>query len=290
MIKKYSQIKVTQIWSQNVDNLVQSNLVARWGLGDLMRGAVNIHAACYENDVEFDLDYDRHPIANIFNYKDIAKDEGNEEKILFINFKSHEELAGYIKSRLLLHDNIKLMSNGYGTWNEKYADKFRDFIKPRLQLRNEYALRACKLLPIEKSYEVLHFRLGDSHLIEGSADIDQNIIRCFEKNVTDSTYLITDSIALKKLAIKNYGVKTLFVTPTHFGLNSGSLDQLFNTQLDFMLMGSAKKIKTYSVYEWVSGFAKAASFIYDIPLVNLNKHTLFMRASNYLRRRFFKYE
>jgi len=288
MTRKCPFIKVTQIWSQNVDNIVQSNLVGRWGLGDLIRGASNIHAACSEMDIEFDLDYSRHPIANIFNYEAIAKDGGNEQKILFINFKSHKELVGYIKSRLLLHDNIQFMSNGYGIWNERYADKLRDFIKPRLQLRNEYALRASKLLPIEKSYEVLHFRLGDSHLIEGSANIDQNVLRCLEKNVTNNTFLITDSIVLKKLAIENYGAKTLPVTPpTHFGLNSGSLDQLFNTQLEFMLMCSAKKIKTYSVYSWVSGFAKAASFVYDIPLVNLNKYTFFMRAGNYLRRRFF---
>lgn len=284
MTRKYPLIKVTQIWSQNVDNLEQSNF---WGLGDLIRGASNIHAACSEMDIEFDLDYSRHPIANIFNYEAIAKDGGNEQKILFINFKSYKELVGYIKSRLLLHDNIEFVSNGYGIWNERYADKFRDFIKPRLQLRNEYALKASKLLPIEKSYEVLHFRLGDSHLIESSTNIDQNVLRCLEKNLTNSTFLITDSIKLKKLAIENYGVKTLPAIPTHLGLNSGSLDQLFNTQLEFILMCSAKKIKTYSVYSWVSGFAKAASFVYDIPLLNLNKNTLFMRAGNYLRRRFF---
>lgn len=287
MAKKYPKSKVTQIWSQSVDNLVQSNLVNRWGLGDLIRGAANIHAACCEMGLEFDLDCSRHPIANILNYEAIAKEGVNEQKILFMDFKSHEELVEYIEKGLLLHHEIEFMSNGYGTWNERYADKFRDFIKPRLQLRGEYALRASKILPIEKSYEVLHFRLGDSHLIEGFENIDQNVIRCLEKNITDSTLLITDSIALKKLAIKNYGVKTLSVAPIHFGLNGGSLDQLFNTQLEFILMGSARKIKTYSVYSWVSGFAKAASFVYDVPLVNLNQRTFFVRTSQYLKRRFF---
>lgn len=285
MTKKYPQSKVTQIWSQNVDNLAQSSLVNRWGLGDLMRGAANIHAACCEIDLEFDLDYSRHPIANIFNYEAIAKDGVNERKILFMDFKSHEELVGYLEKRLLLNDDIEFMSNGYGAWNERYVDKFRDFIKPRLQLRGEYALRASKLLPIEKSYEVLHFRLGDSHLIEGSISVGKNIISCLEKNVTENTFFITDSAALKKIAIENYGVKTLSVTPTHFGLDS-SLDQLFNNQLEFMLMGSARKIKTYSVYNWVSGFAKAASFVYDVPLVNLNKRTFLMMTSQYLKRRF----
>lgn len=287
MAKKKPHSKVTQIWSQNVDNLEQTSLENRWGLGDLMRGTASIHAACCEMGIEFDLDYGGHPIANIFNYGPVKKEHDNERKIIFVDFKTHEELVGYIKKNLPLRDNVEFMSNGYGVWNESYADRFRDFIKPRLLLSNEYALRARKLLPIENSYEVLHFRLGDSHLIEGSVDIDKSVIRCLEKNITDSVFLITDSAALKKLATERYGVKTLAVTPTHFGLNDESVDQLFNTQLEFMLMGSAKKIKTYSVYPWISGFAKAASFVYDTPLVNLNKRSFLRKVGKYLRRRLF---
>ena len=69
MNKKYPQGKVTQIWSQTVDNLAQSNLENRWGLGDLMRGDASIHAVCCEMGLEFELDYGGHPIANLFSYE-----------------------------------------------------------------------------------------------------------------------------------------------------------------------------------------------------------------------------
>jgi hypothetical protein len=286
MAKKNPPSKVTQIWCQNVHNLKQSNLENRWGLGDLIRGTASIHAACCELGLDFELDYSNHPIVNIFNYEFVKKENGKEREIIFVDFKSHKELVGYIKKGILLGNDMEFMSNGYGTWNEKYVDEFRDFIRPRLQLRNEYAQRAGQLLPTQKPYEVLHFRLGDSYLIEGSINIDQSIIKCLEKNIAENTFLITDSIALKKLAIENYRIKTLPVIPSHFGLHS-SFDRLFYTQLEFILMGASKKIKTFSVYPWISGFAKAASFIYDVPLVNLNKRTFLIRTSQYLKRRFF---
>ena len=288
MSKQYPKVKVTQIWSQNVANLTQTNLSNFWGLGDLIRGAANMHAACCEIGLEFELDYSRHPISNIFTYKSIPKEEQKEQKIIFLNFNSHIELIEHIKSAMASGDGMEFMSNGYRTWNESYVEKFRDFIMPRLLLKKKYDLKANKLLPPHKSYDVLHFRLGDSHLIEGSVNLEKKIIKCLEKNITNNTFLITDSVALKKFAIANYNVDTLPISPCHSGLNNGHDDQLFNTQLEFMLMGSAKSIKTYSVYSFVSGFAKAASFVYDIPLMNLKQPSIWNRSIQTLRRNFMR--
>lgn len=286
MNKKIPRPKVTQIWSQDVANLTQTNLQNRWGLGDLIRGAANIHSACCELGLEFDLDYSRHPIANIFTYESFSKESEENQKIIFLNFKSHSELIDYIKTAEISGIEMKFMSNGYGIWNEKYIEKFRDFIKPRLKLKREFDLKARMILPYQKSYEVLHFRLGDSHLIQGSVNLDKKVIKCLEKNIKDNTFLITDSAALKKFAVANYAVNTLPILPSHFGLNDLSQDQLFNTQLEFILLSSAKTIKTYSVYSWISGFAKAANFIYGIPLVNLNKPSIWTNAKQSFKRKF----
>jgi len=35
---------------------------------------------------------------------------------------------------------------------------------------------------------------------------------------------------------------------------------------EFFLMTRAAKIQTYTVYTWVSGFAKIAQLVYDVPL------------------------
>ena len=51
----------------------------------------------------------------------------------------------------------------------------------------------------------------------------------------------------------------------HIGYKEHSIiirDSLF----EFFIITMAKKIKTYSVYMWVSGFVKIAHDIYDIPL------------------------
>jgi len=36
-------------------------------------------------------------------------------------------------------------------------------------------------------------------------------------------------------------------------------------------MSKAEKLKTYSTYNWVSGFINIISVLYDIPIVNLKK-------------------
>ena len=44
-----------------------------------------------------------------------------------------------------------------------------------------------------------------------------------------------------------------------------------NTLCEFLIMTKAKKIKTYSCYNWVSGFVNSVCKLYDIELINLKK-------------------
>ena len=61
-------------------------------------------------------------------------------------------------------------------------------------------------------------------------------------------------------------------------LHLGALSTLFKddisesfkeTLYEFFTLNTASKIKTCSVYGWVSGFVKFSSLIYDVPLVDL---------------------
>jgi|GEM_PF-697236 len=54
----------------------------------------------------------------------------------------------------------------------------------------------------------------------------------------------------------------------HFGIETDT-DSLFDTITEFFSMQKALIIYSYSVYNWDSGFAKAASLIFNVPMVRI---------------------
>lgn len=264
--------KVVQLWTQTVDNMHQTEFQNRWGFGDLLRGTNNLYSICKELSIDFDLDYRYHPIHRILLNKDDGISKKSSSPLNFINFKSKKDLKNYlIRSNEI---KIELVTNGYGAWNLSHINSFRNFIHPKLLLNEFRQLEAEKRLPVPKTYKVIHVRMGDDHLIGGGNEIDSKTLDLISNNLDRDTYLITDSPALKRYVQNTISVKTLSEYPVHLGL-SNSVESIFNTYLEFMLMAGATEIKTLSVYSWVSGFAMAASMTFDVPLKNIKTNSSF---------------
>ncbi|MDG1057218.1 MAG: hypothetical protein P8O83_05785, partial [Flavobacteriaceae bacterium] len=83
-------------------------------------------------------------------------------------------------------------------------------------------------------------------------------------------FLLTDSNVIRNYAKQRYSFKILPYEPKHLGLHKGEND-IAGTIIEFNIMCSAKKIYSYSSYDWISSFAMAASKIYDVPIVNLKR-------------------
>ncbi len=265
--------KVIQVWSQNVSNLDQTDLSARWGLGDLLRGTKNLHGICIEKNIPFDINFNKHPIGEVLIESPNSYYFDDENELCFYSYKTRLALDEYITKSILETDIINLVTNGFGFWDQNNIEDFRKFIKPRLRFKKQYEDKAIKILPKHKTYNVIHIRLGDKKLFGISKGIPNQIKRILKKKDPKNTYLITDSIELKEFAIEKYQLQALSIIPTHTGVNNDPED-IFGTLLEFMLMGSANKIETFSVYKWISGFAHAASIIYDVPLIDIKKSTL----------------
>lgn len=76
---------------------------------------------------------------------------------------------------------------------------------------------------------------------------------------------MSDSRKFKCIASVNYkNIIYLDTEPKHIGYESN--ESLTDTLFEFFLITKSKKIKTYSKYEWISGFVFWAHKIYDIPL------------------------
>jgi hypothetical protein len=57
-------------------------------------------------------------------------------------------------------------------------------------------------------------------------------------------------------------------------------DSFKETLYEFFVLGHASTIKTYSVYDWVSGFVKFAGLIHDVPVIDLKPSQFLMRSGH----------
>ena len=122
---------------------------------------------------------------------------------------------------------------------------------------------------IPDNYNIIHYRLGDEELVRNKSNNNINkYIEHFKNNIEKNDVLLSDSSFFKNV-IKNLECNTIMldVIPKHIGYNID--ESLKDTLLEFFLISKAVKIKTYTVYQWTSGFVKWISKIYDIPLTKI---------------------
>ena len=112
----------------------------------------------------------------------------------------------------------------------------------------------------------MHFRLGDEELVRQNVTQPTNeIVDKLMKNKENSDILLSDSEHFKKYVEKNVDIHMFNTRTVHFGYQKRP-SEMMDTLFEFFLLMNAKKIKTYSVYTWISGFVYWIHKIYDVPL------------------------
>lgn len=144
---------------------------------------------------------------------------------------------------------------------------FRDYIQNRL---NELGLESGK-------FEVVHIRLGDQHMAEGSSTdwlAAERLLSGIAKSISVKglpQVVMSDSPAIFDF---DFGPETITAESSqgHIGRDPTNADVALDSLTDFFILGNSARIHTYSVYPWVSGFAKSASDVWSIPLVSHEVH------------------
>jgi hypothetical protein len=239
-----------------------------WGIGDVLRGTIQLFLLSKKLGFKLYVDTSLHPISKYLQatetpFSDLI--QLNKDKIRMV--PAHENLESYIYS---LPDGISfLFTNSHIT--EEIDDDSKSFI--REILRPNYILQEeIKKVSKSEPYNVMHFRLGDDELVRSMNNmstytIDQvlNIIR---RNKETNDILISDSMNLKMNRDVLNQVRVIQTKPVHLGY-CADYENIKDTLIDFFLLTDALKIKTYSCYDWISGFVYWAHKIYDIPLIKM---------------------
>lgn len=256
------------VWTHEFCNLNLTPPEGTFGIGDIIRGTVGALRYCEERGYECVIDISLHPLSQLLvhkphQYSQLIQD--NKDNIKFLG------LVNIIKEIDAEFDGKELIYFFSNFGLDIMQKPASEFIKERIRnilIPNEYLASYIASIQIPRPFGVIHFRLGDKHLILGGDNYGyEKYMNAIHSIDTTNMILMSDSTTLKELA-KNT-ILSLNGETAHTGIHKDS-EKLKHTLAEFMILREASIILTYSVYNWTSGFVKMVSYIYDIQLLQFH--------------------
>ena len=233
---------------------------------------------------KFVVDLRLHPISQhlIVNEHDhMEYVNANVNKMQIVNCHEPYKFDIVYNASLRNDDPLLICTNMF--CNDLLSDECKLFMKTLLTPNepfSTYINQKNALYNVSSPHSIMHIRLGDDEFFENKTANVHNIAaatKLIKEHAVPTDILMSNSFRFKEY-VRSLNVNvTMFNTrPVHLGelstmFRKNIADSFKETLYEFFTLGNASEIKTYSVYEWVSGFVKFASVIYDIPLIDLKQ-------------------
>lgn len=254
------------VWTQEVCNLISNDKDNFWGIGDILRGIIHTYQLCKQLNYEFIVDIQLHPISQfLINTPHKYSD-------LILSKKDNIHFISNTKDFILSNPSDVIYFETNNHFHEPLTLDCKDYIKTLLTPTPEFAvcLRDARDKIPWPIYSILHYRLGDPCMITHATVNFDTLLLHIKKNMTGSAVLLSDSQKFKEY-IKKEVSPSPFMFDTlvgHVGFSKHK-HNLRGTLIEFFICQSAQNIRTYSVYQWLSGFVKCIHDIYDIPIIQI---------------------
>ena len=248
-----------------------------WGIGDCIRGSLTLFRLSKILNFNLVIDIRHHPISNFLIkkyhiYENIVDENINELKF----FQYLNNLQNYIENSFINNDIVCVHTNAFINENEIYFmyidplnNEEKEFIKNIFNYNEQCIFNFnLKLNNLNENFEILHFRIGDNYFLNNINLVNDDLIKfenVFKENYREGDLLISDNQFFKSYIKSKYNITIFDVAISHLGIDS-DLSMVENTLFDFYIQSKCKKIKAYTVYEWISGFVQWNAKVYDIPL------------------------
>jgi hypothetical protein len=258
------------------------------GLGDVLRGTIFLHQMSVKHGFKFIVDIQLHPISQhlmmrAHEHMEYVRENANKIQIME---QYPPEFLFYKLYNAHLNNPEPLLICTNACCNENISMECRQFMKTLLTPNERFA----KYIHAQNAshnvlapYSILHIRLSDefnateTELNDNSHDsfsIINDSVRIVRVHAEPTDIFISNSFRLNQhLKSENVNIRTFNTNPMHFRSVS-TLDEAESfkeTLYEFFTLTNASKIKTHSMYGWMSGFVKFAGLIYDVPVIDLKK-------------------
>jgi hypothetical protein len=254
---------VIQVWTQECVNVEIGKDKLYWGLGDMIRSTIFLHQFCLKKGYNLIVDHQLHPVTEFLVDSGHPFSELIQENRHNIPHVPRGKVIPFIESSK--EEVVFLFAAEFCL--EKIGLETKLFMKSLLRPNSTMSLLVDgyrQKLP--KEYRVMHCRLGDYSMDNDSDGVEiQKYLKIVYQHVDQNTLLVSDSKLLKKQVEIHGGFKAFDLKIGHLGYcKDRSIVQ--DTLVEFFLISGSTKIKTYTVYPWISSFVYWISKLYDIPL------------------------
>jgi len=269
LFKPYTVVLVVK---QQYENFPQTSTSNFWGIGDMLRSIYGMYKKSKYSNYKLRVDLSHHPIAPFLIHPTTTL----PVDLHTIPFVVNDEIDRYIHTALCTQNTVYMGAHcdlqAYHSC--EYDTLLKILMKRHIRPNHECASFMDEytqhIQPIS-SATVLHYRLGDNELVNGI--IDTNKLDTYYAHLlthmTEHSILLTDSSVFKSFVKKKGCTIAMFDHVIgHTGYDS-SYDKIKNSLFEFFIISKVKQIKTYSIYEWISGFVYSIHRLFDIPLVSI---------------------
>lgn len=258
------------------------------GIGDLLRGTNCLYKLSKELNFNLIIDIRHHKVSsyiqsNLNPYMKLIDNEVNNIPFIF-KFKTlknyidsnKDKKIVYVTTNSIYNDEINVIKKfdpNYLSSNEK--EFMTNFFIPKGKLKINLEQTFSRLL----NFKIIHFRLNDCYNFI-KYDNETNIIvndifseleKIFIKNYEKDDILLTNNLLFKKYLKSKYDCNTFDTVVHHLGIiEENNVDKIvYDNLFEFFIQSKATVIKTYSDYNWISGFVYWISIVNNINLINI---------------------
>jgi hypothetical protein len=248
-----------------------------WGIGDMMKGLNSLFKICNSMGIFLYVDFSTHPMHNFLKSMPHPHEQFVKEHIKEAIFLDHNtDLKTFLeaKANWSLETPILVFTN---VDSRTHTTESKEFVKKTFFNFTSALLNAWSMKIPKDEYSILHFRLGDKYMCKRdveSRDYDRKFDKefaIFKLKYESKDVLISDSKTFKSYVSQRCDCRMFDFNICHLGfeVEKESLDAVEHTLFDLYLVSKSQKIKSYSVYDWESGFVKETARIHDIDLLDL---------------------
>jgi hypothetical protein len=280
---------VIMVWVKTDSGTNTNGTVKTYGFGDLLRGTIWLYQMSVKLGFNFAVDIRQHPISRHLLVNPHGRNDACQNEYVDANIRKmkiihcHEVAKFYAIYNASLRTPEPLLICTNMQCNEQLIVECKQFMKTLLTPNESFAKYITQqndLYHISSQYSIIHIRLGDDGFFKNKPDNGFNMneaAKIISRYAEPTDILMSDSFWFKQqLKSMNVNIAMFNTHPLHLGDLSTRFverieDSFKETLYEFFTLTNASKIKTYSVYEWMSGFVKFAGLIYDVQLIDLKQ-------------------
>ena len=270
----FNKKTIVFIWKQSFNNFPRTKTKCFWGLGDMIRGLVGAYRISKKYNLNFIVDISLHPISmvletNKHEYSDIVQKEAYN-----IPYYMPDDVEYYVYNHLVKKSEknyLMFFSNmGLEVFQNELEPDIKRLIQQLLTPREgfrHYAKYIFKSI-FDNNHSVIHYRLGDDELVCGKTDSInyENVYQHLVHHYKDGDIVLTDSQIFKNIIKeRNNNIQLLDTKICHVS-HEESYIAIRDTMVEFFIIMLSKQIKSFSIYEHISGFVFAVHKIFGTPL------------------------